>query len=359
MKVSVVRPDELGAGELAAWRAMQRATPAFENAFLSPAFAVAAGRVRPSARVAVLEDGGDIVGFFPFERGRFRVGRPIAAGVADAQAVVHAPSLEWNAQELLEGCGLQVWEFDHLVSGQLAAAGRNVVRRSAASVDLSQGYEAYVAERLRASRKVLRSTFYKQRKLERDLGATHFEFDSRDERALEVLLGWKSAQYRRTGHRDTLATEWVRRLIWDLFRARTDGCAGTLSVLYLGERVISAHFGLRCDSVLSCWFPAYDVGLARYSPGLTLHLSMAEAAAADGIRYLDLGKGDEEYKSSLKTGDVPVGEGWIDRPSPAAVARRIQREPGRRAIDFILRHPPLRRAARRTLRRIASLRSAM
>jgi CelD/BcsL family acetyltransferase involved in cellulose biosynthesis len=359
MNVSVVRPHELGAPELAAWRAMQRSCRELDNAFLAPGFTLAAGRVRATARVAVLEEGQDLVGFFPFEKGRFRIGRPIGAGVCDAQGVIHVPGHEWNALELLKGCHLDVWEFDHLIGGQLASAGHNVARRSSATIDISRGYEAYVAERQSASKKVFKSTFYKQRKLERDLGATRFEFDIQDSHALGVLLRWKSDQYRRTGRRDRFAIEWIEHLVRDLFETGSDGCTGTLSVLYSADRIVAAHFGLRSDSCLSCWFPAYDPSLARYSPGLSLHLRMAEAAAATGLCYLDLGKGDEDYKQSLKTGEVIVGEGWIDRPSVAAVLRRVRRTPGRLASEVILSHPPLRRAARRALKWVGSLRSSM
>jgi CelD/BcsL family acetyltransferase involved in cellulose biosynthesis len=356
VKVSVVRPQELGASELAAWRAMQRSSPKLVNAFLSPGFTLAAGRVRPSARVAVLEEGQDVVGFFPFEQGRFRVGRPIAAGVCDAQAVIHAPGLEWNAQDLLKGCDLDVWEFDHLIGGQIASVGPNVSCRNSPIIDVSQGYDSYIAERQRSSKKIFKSTLYKQRKLERDLGGTRFEFDAQDPEALSVLMRWKSAQYRRTGRRDRFAIDWIERLVRDLFETRSPGCVGTLSVMYAAERVVVAHFGLRSDSALSCWFPAYDVGLARYSPGLSLHLKMAEAAATAGFRYLDLGKGDEAYKESLKTGDVPIGEGWIDRPSAVALARRVQRTPRRAAFKLISSHPALRHAARKVLRQAGSLR---
>lgn len=354
----MVRPGELGPGDLVAWRAMQRSNPELAHPFLSPGFAQAAGRARDDARVAVLEEGSQVVGYFPFELGRLRSGRPIAAGVSDRQAVIHAPGLEWDGRELLRRCRLDVWDFDHLVAGQIASAGSNVTRRSSPIIDVSDGYEAYLAGRLRTSRKTLSSTLAKQRKLQRDLGTTRFDLDVRDPAPFALLMGWKSAQYRRTGRRDRVGIGWVRRLLSDLFETRSDGCAGTLSVLYAADRVVAAHFGLRSDAMIACWFPAYDVSLARYSPGLALHLSMAEAAAGAGVRYLDLGKGDEEYKQSLKSGDLDVGEGWIDRPSAAALVRRAQRTPGRVVSCAISRSPRLRRAARKALRRLGGLRSS-
>jgi CelD/BcsL family acetyltransferase involved in cellulose biosynthesis len=80
VKVSVVCPHELGAAKINAWRAMQRSAPDLMNPFLSPGFTLAVARVRPDTRVAVLEDGADIVGFFPFEYTRVparRAARPV------------------------------------------------------------------------------------------------------------------------------------------------------------------------------------------------------------------------------------------------------------------------------------------
>jgi CelD/BcsL family acetyltransferase involved in cellulose biosynthesis len=72
-------------------------------------------------------------------------------------------------------------------------------------------------------------------------------------------------------------------------------------VLSAGGRPVAIHFGLRSAATLACWFPSYDVALAKYSPGLMLHLFMVEAAATAGVHRLDLGKGDEEYKTVLGT----------------------------------------------------------
>ena len=47
---------------------MQARSESLANPFLSPEFTIAVGRVRPAARVAVLTEGPDTTGFFPFER---------------------------------------------------------------------------------------------------------------------------------------------------------------------------------------------------------------------------------------------------------------------------------------------------
>jgi hypothetical protein len=118
MKITVVHPGELGQCELARWRSIQRATPSLANPLLSPEFTVAVGRLRSRAPVAVLFDGPEIVGFFPFERRALRYGVPIGAGHNDCQGLVHLADLDWDPLELLRACGLAVWEFDHLVDGE-------------------------------------------------------------------------------------------------------------------------------------------------------------------------------------------------------------------------------------------------
>jgi CelD/BcsL family acetyltransferase involved in cellulose biosynthesis len=348
VKASVVRPHELGIPELAAWRAMQRSSPELANPFLSPGFTLAAGRERPGARVAILYEGQDVVGFFPFEHGPFRTGKPIGAGISDSQAVIHVPALEWSLPELLKCCHLDIWEFDHLVGAQIASAGQNVARRSSPVIDLSNGYRSHAAERQRASKNVIKSTVYKGRKLERDLGGTFFAYETRDPQALTTLLRWKSDQYRRSGGRGRFVGGWIERLVRGLFESRSIGCTGVLSALYSGEEMIAAHFGLRSDLGLACWLPAYDPSLARYSPGLLLHLRMADAAATAGLRYVDLGKGDEVYKQSLKTGDLTVGEGSVHRRSVGAFVQTARRAPGRSASRVVvtLRASGLRRAER-------------
>jgi CelD/BcsL family acetyltransferase involved in cellulose biosynthesis len=356
LEISVVHPGELGPAELTRWRQLH-GHPELANPFLAPEFAVCVGRVRPGARVAVLEEGPEVVGFFPYERGPFRVGRPIGAGLSDCQGLVHAPGLEWDPRELLRGAGLDVWEFDHLLATQRPFAPYHRARRPSSVIDVSGGYEAWLQDRRRAFRHSISAMGRKQRKLEREEGAVRFQFDTKDHQALDTLMRWKSAQYRRTGRFDRFARPATVRLVRDLLETRAPGCSGTLSVLSAGGRPVAIHFGLRSAATLACWFPSYDVALAKYSPGLMLHLFMAEAAATAALPRLDLGKGDEEYKAVLGNQQFTVAEGCVERPSAVAVARRLQHAPRRYATDFVLGRPALRSTARQLLRRVGQLRS--
>ena len=111
-------------------------------------------------------------------------------------------------------------------------------------------------------------------------------------------------------------------------------------MLYADGQPIAGHFGLRSETILAAWFPAYDVRFARYSPGLIQHLGMAEAAAATGIQVIDLGRGDREYKDSLKSRELTVAEGRVLRAAPAASAYWAVRAPLRTARNVVVSPPP-------------------
>ncbi|MET8634213.1 GNAT family N-acetyltransferase [Streptomyces sp. NPDC004096] len=362
MDISVYRPGELRAADRAAWTALQskahlNGSPGLANPFLSPEFALAVGRTRRGVRIAVVREDAEPAAFLPFQRTAAGVGRAVGLGVSDCQGMVHRPGFVWDAQELLRTCGLAVWEFDHLVQGQTPFEAGASGTFPSPVMDVDQGYEEYLRRLRDRSPKFTRTTLAKERKLGRDAGELRYVHDERDPAVLRTLMGWKSAQYRRTGRSDRFAHDWITQLVQQLFHTRAEPFAGILSVLYAGERPIAAHFGLRTDRVLACWFPAYDQEFAKYSPGLVLHLRMAEAAAADGIAHLDLGRGRKEYKDSLKTRDLYVSEGWVTRRHPVAFGHRARRAPVRALRNAVLSRPEFFEPADRVLKRMGKIRS--
>lgn len=362
MDISVYRPGELTAADRAAWTALQskahlHGSPELANPFLSPEFALAVGRCRRGVRIAVARESGEPAAFFPYQRTASGIGRAVGLGVSDCQGLVHREGFDWDARELLRACGLSVWEFDHLVGGQAAFGRWETGTFGSPVMDVDQGYDVYLAGLRERSPKFTRTTLAKERKLGRDHGDVRYVHDERDPRVLRTLMGWKSAQYRRTGRSDRFAHPWITRLAQQLFHTRSDSAGGLLSVLYAGERPVAAHFGLRSERVLACWFPAYDPAFAKYSPGLILHLRMAQAAAADGIAQLDLGRGRKDYKDSLKTRELTVSEGWVTRRHPVALGHRARRAPVRALRNTVLARPELFEPADRLLKRMGKIRS--
>jgi CelD/BcsL family acetyltransferase involved in cellulose biosynthesis len=351
VQISVTRPSELGPGELAAWHSMQRQTRSLANPFLCPEFAIAVDKFRQEARVAVLTDGPEIVGFFPFERRRFKVGVPIGAGLNDCEGLIHAPAVEWEPRELLRACKLAVWQFDHLAEGQRPFESYAVSVAPSPAIDLSEGFAAYQKKLCMKSPQFCRDVARKARRLEREAGELRFEVDSRDSALLRTLLGWKSDQYHRSGRVDNFGRKWIVDLIDYLFSTHGDRFDGLLSVLYAGETPVAAHFGLRYGHVLAHWFPAYDTRFGRQSPGLIQHLRMAEETAAIGVDLIDMGKGSGRYKQTLKSRDLLVAQGMATGGPLLAGPHRMRSGLSRWVRRQVKQHPPLFRAAEKMLRR--------
>lgn len=357
MRFHVVAPSELRPEEVAAWHHIRTDYPEYANPFLGPGFAQALYAVRPGVRVAVAQEGGEPVAFLPFERGPLGIGRAAGLGVSDCQAVVQRPGAVREAEPLLRACGLSVWEFDNLLGDGQPFAGHAHAFHPSPVMDVGDGFAAYRQRISERSRRFVRDMARNTRRLARDVGEVRFVFDETDARRLRTLMRWKSAQYRRTGRRDRFAQPWITELLERLHGTRTGPLAGLLSVLYAGGRPVAAHFGMRSEKVLVCWFPAYDTRFRTYSPGLLLHLGMAEQAAAAGLDHLNLGRGAGAYKEALKTRDLTVAEGWAAVPSAGAVVHWLARAPAHIVHDAVLERPRLRQAARQTLNAVGAIRT--
>ncbi|MER8007778.1 GNAT family N-acetyltransferase [Streptomyces sp. NPDC094149] len=358
MDVSMHAADELSPALVRAWHRAMDESPQYANPFLAPEFAAATARHRRGGVVAVLREQTEPVGFFPHQRSALGVGRAIGYGLSDCQAVVHRPGVTWDPPELLRACGLSVFEFDHLVEDQKPFDRYLTGTFASPVVDLPEEGNGYVEWLRRTSPRHTRTTLAKERRLRGDAGEVRFVLDERDRRGLHTLMQWKSAQYRRTGRMDRFARPWIVDLVDDLFAVRERHLTGMLSVLYAGDRPVAAHFGPRSQTVLAGWFTAYDPAFSRYSPGLIMHLRMIEAAGRHGVRLVDLGRGDMEYKNWLKTRELRVGEGLAYRASPVAAAHRLWRRPVRGLRNTVLAHPGLRRPADRLLRTAGRLRTS-
>ncbi|MBB2911548.1 CelD/BcsL family acetyltransferase involved in cellulose biosynthesis [Streptosporangium becharense] len=347
--VSVIRPSELGPSEIDAWREMQRAQPHLANPFLSPEFTIGMGEVSGRVRVAVIQDGEGIVGFFPYEE-RSGVATAVGAWVSLCQGLIHRPGADFDLEALMKACGLHVWEFGCLVVEQPWFGPFTTVSHDAAVMDLSDGYPAYIDRLTKRSPKFMKTMRYKERKLGREAGEVSFVFAEKSEDQLRLVREWKSAQYARMGRADRFGKTWVVRLVERLHAIDTKDFGGVLSVLYAGGKPVAGHFGLRSDSVLVNWFPAYDPAYGKYSPGIIQHFHMADEGAKIGINSIDLSVATGyEYKRLLSSRNVPVGEGIVRRRTGRAAAHWARTEPVRRVRQRILDSPRLYSLADRTL----------
>lgn len=350
LNISVVRPSELGPGEIAVWLSMQRQTPVLANPFLCPDFTLAVGALRPTARVAVLHDGPHLAGFFPFERRGLGGGVPIGHGLNQCQGLIHAPGAEWDPKALLRACRLSTWQFDNLVAGQRPLDRFATAMVPAAAVDLANGFVQYEKELQQKTGKFYREINRKTRRLEEEVGKVHFVADSRDKAALHRLVNWKSEQLRQRGALDIFTRPWITGVLDQLFSVKADHFSMPLSVLYAGDTPVASTVNLRSGDLLVGWHCAYDPQFAHYSPGLMQYIAMFKDAAVAGVRRIDMGTGTETFKRTLKTHDEFVGAGTVAASPAVAAAHRARAAATLWVRGQVKRYPPLFRAADMVLR---------
>jgi len=321
MRIDTIPATQLSREHIAAWRTLQQADPALDSPLFQPEFTQAVAAVRDDVEVAVLEEAGEFVGFFPFERSQGNVGRPVAGSLADMQGIILRSNIELDAAQLIRACGLTTWQFDHLIASQRLFQPYHAFIDDSPYINLSAGYDAYKTERRASGSSLITQAERKGRKLAREVGPLRLEWNTDYPNTLSQLVAWKREQLQRRSFVDPYGADWVNGLLERICETQTDRFAGVLTALFAGEQMIAAHLGMRGDAVLSSWIPAYDHQLARYSPGLVLHVEMAKHAATIGIERIDLGRGYNDMKSGLASAAIPVAVGCIEcRPLRRALS---------------------------------------
>ena len=307
----------------------------FSNPFFNPEYCRVISRVRPNVRVAVIREGDEFTGFFPFECDSRQVGRPVSGRLSDFQGIVSSEEPQLGIAELLAGCGLNRIQFDHWMADQKVIESHLDARFDSPFLDLSEGYEAFFQKRISQGSTRLKKVGQLTRKVARECGELVFTEHDEDPQAMELLLSWKSDQYRRTGALDIFAYPWVTEVLKQMSSVNADGFRGCMMTLRVAGRIVAVHLGMRTQKCVHWWFPAYDTAMGNYSPGLLMLMEGARYFASQGVRRIDLGSGDEAYKKSITTDHVWVAEGTVQLGKVRPMVRR-----GRKRLWETIRRMP-------------------
>ena len=286
-----------------------------------------------------MQEGGEVVGFLPFERRSFDRARPAGFPLSDYQGVVCGPDWRPDLPRIVELLRLRSLDFTHLLAGQAPEGEAGWTFGQSPILDLSRGFEAYAQERAARGSNLIRDTDRRQRKLEREVGELRYVWSDPAPEVLEQLISWKKAQYARTKVIDLFDHEWPRALLKGLMSHSDAEFGCFITVLYCRNEIAALEVELRYRDTLHNWFPAYDPELYKYSPGLIMSLELARACQSNGVNYLDLGMGSESYKERFVSFPVPLARGAIVRSRPI----RMAREGWKRTRDW-LRASPMRPA---------------
>jgi CelD/BcsL family acetyltransferase involved in cellulose biosynthesis len=323
-RVQIVLAAELPEGLWGRWTALSEGNPDLDSPYFHPAFVRGLIEVGRKAEVAVFHEGGDLRGFFPFERRGRAHAVPAGWPMADFQAPVCAAGFALDVDAWMRAAGLESFLFDHLLVEHREFFPHVERVRASPFLDVSGGLEAYRARLGASNKRALAGTLRLLRKARRDLGEIRLDYRSRDASLLHKLIDWKRRQYRETGADDFFADPAHVAFLERLLSVEGDGFHGALSALWAGEKLLALHMGMAWRGVLHWWFPSYDVALSAYSPGRLMLAKLAEEAPALGLRRIDLGKGEAEYKRRAMTGARQVAEGFIDTHQARRWLRRLR-----------------------------------
>ncbi len=338
MNIQLLSADKLTADQIAAWTEIQRSEPALDSPYFRPEFTRAVAAVRGDVEIGVLEEHGEPVGFFPFQRARGNVALPVGGKMSDFHGLIARKDLQWEPRELLRGCRLAAWRFDHLIASQSPPQPYHWHVAPSPYVDLSHGWEGYRAEQLAVRPEWFKRAERKLRQADREAGPLRVELESDDPAVFQYMLKWKRRQYKRTGMTDALAFDWTVALLERARVAKGEGFSGVTSALYMGGVLTAVLLSIRSHGVLHAWFSAYHPDFAQLSPGIVFWMKLIQAYPQLGVRRIDLGKGPEEYKTRLMSAAIDVAEGAVDLRPIAGFLRRNCRH----AYDWT-RQSPLRR----------------
>ncbi len=343
LRSRVVHPRDLTPVELEAWERLCLADDRLRRAFLAPGFALAVGEVRPDARVAVLLDDGDPVGFFAYQfanSGAFltRVGEPIGGDMSDYVGLVAAPHVRLEPGRLLRLARLTGFDFTHLDESQHEFGLAGEESEPGLLVDLSSGWDAYWAALVAANKDFVQKTERREKHAMRDVGPLSFQVDPSERgSALVHMIDLKRRQYGASGARDALRAPWKRELLELLANTRDESCRGEVTVLRGGTNWIATHFGLRCAERLHYWFPVFERKYSKLSPGRLLLKATLERASELGIRVVDRGAGNSQAKRDFANAEHRFETGLWHRMGLRSTAYRAGRSLAWRARDLLSR----------------------
>lgn len=304
LTVDIRDVESLTAEECAQWSAWAAGDPDLASPYFRLEFTQITARISPDCAVAVFRRGGEVVGYFPYQR-RGGAIQPIGAPMNDYHGVIGprdaAPTLE-DVARLLGGRRFSVNGWVGTASGGLKGESFRT------TIPEDGGYDAWYAARRQAFGKYFKDKERARRSMATEFGEVDVQIGVRDPALLDELIELKREQYRRTGRHDVFACGWTRDLLHALMAHEQPGFGASLAVLRAGGQVAAIEYSLHAGRRFHFWFPAYVPELARCSPGILLSMETIRLGAERGYRDFDYGFGGETYKRYFCDTVQPVTE---------------------------------------------------
>lgn len=313
-EIRVIGAQDLTDEHRCDWDCIRASRDGYRSSFFAHQFVSSVSCILANVELLVVSRHGKSVGFLPIQRHAAGKARPAAVGINDAHGFLSAPNTSLDVAEILSAAQLSRYLFH---ASPVDAPGVSQFESGRTKAFLAElhddplGYEQFLKRR---SSTIARQG-QKTRKLARDVGPLRFELDCRDPAMFARLIQLKRAQYQRTHTFDIFSMPWIPKLLNHMMFKHVGGPRGILSVLYAGSTPVALHYGMLENSILHYWFPVFDANFSYGSPGTELFLRVARAAAERGIRSIDMGYGEQAYKTKLTNVQTEMSFGVMD-PNP-------------------------------------------
>ncbi len=324
----LIRMDALAPEDRAAWLALCQGDPVHGSPFLWPHFAEAVASVRDDVRLALFRTPdaqarrpNTACGFFAFHRRPGGLARPAGAPVSDWQGPVLRADAGVTPGALLSACGVDALRMTGVRPDLPMYAGRTHRPVRSWYIDLAGGAPEYLAALKRTQPKHLANTARCGRKAEREIGPVRFCFHDPDPTVLATIIAWKRARFRATGKHDIFTAAWIRALFDRLARSDDPDFGLVVATVRFGDRLAAGEIYLRGGDRLHAWIAAYDRELLSYAPGQILTERMLAEASAHGVRRIDFGPSNDEYKSRWCLDWEPIAQAVLHADTPGGLIR--------------------------------------
>lgn len=320
MQYELLTFDQLTPTDIDTWICTQEADADFCSPFFRPEFVEDIAAVRENIRVAVgRSDAGTCILPIHIDRG---AARAPAAHMSDFEGAVMTPGVDLDPRKLLRGCQLNSWRVHHLVTSQRGCEDAMWVRIPSLYINLTDGFDAYVAERRQSRGRLIKEIERKLRKVERDFSEVTFTLDDQEPDALRWLIDEKSRQMNERNQWNFLQVPWAVPLYERTLAHRTPDYRGLVSTFRYDGRIVAAHLGIQSHQTLHSWTHVFDPAEKKTSPGTAMQYLLAKHASEAGMTRIDMGRGNEDYKPRFANDETEIAEGAVEQSMFASVARK-------------------------------------
>ncbi|MEN0653002.1 MULTISPECIES: GNAT family N-acetyltransferase [Hyphobacterium] len=324
-RIDVMNPDRIDPGLRQAWINLAREC-GLTTPLLHPDFAILMGRVRKDVRIVCAFEGGRLVAVLPLHRRPGGLARPLGAPFADIQGMIAAPDFAMPLSALFDKAGIRALHFDAAADpqgrlGDLAEAEPLHLMRVNDDLDaVLENQRAQHAKRYKNHRRLARQ-------LERERGHVELVAPDRDAAAFDTLIGWKRAQFERTGRHDVLAPRWAGEMMRTLFLEAQGEAEGLMVTLRVEGQVAAGLYGIRTGSDYNPWIAAFDPDFAPWSPGQLILHALMEKMPDLGLTRVDLAGGHDHYKKYYANAHETMRAGMVTASGLARARTDLVRLP--------------------------------